>query len=94
MTDRINRINLKRLNLKLLSLSLLVGVAGCASFYESRSRRRLRQARRVGVSARVHRGFLAGGTDDVDGNVETVRLLRSQLPDEIESPSSMPMCCR
>ena len=24
-------------------------------------------------------GFLAGGTDDVDGNLETVRLLRSQL---------------
>jgi hypothetical protein len=80
MTDRINRINLKRLNLKLLSLSLLVGVAGCASFYEIPIETPIAAKLDVSAFQRVFiAGFLAGGTDDVDGNVETVRLLRSQL---------------
>src|SRR6266550_897289 len=80
MTDRINRINLKRLNLKLLSLSLLVGVAGCASFYEIPIETPIAAKLDVSAFQRVYiAGFLSGGTDDVDGNVETVRLLRSQL---------------
>src|SRR6266550_6734110 len=80
MTDRINRINLKRLNLKLLSLSLLVGVAGCASFYEIPIETPIAAKLDVSAFQRVFiAGFLAGGTEDVDGNVETVRLLRSQL---------------
>src|SRR6266550_4321828 len=80
MTDRINRINLKRLNLKLLSLSLLVGVAGCASFYEIPIETPIAAKLDVSAFQRVFiAGFLTGGTEDVDGNVETVRLLRSQL---------------
>ena len=31
-------------------------------------------------------GFIAGGTDDVDANLETVRLLRSQLRIEVDPP--------
>ena len=80
MTALINRINLKVLNLKLLSLSLLVGVAGCASFYEIPIETPIAAKLDVSAFQRVFiAGFLAGGTEDVDGNVETVRLLRSQL---------------
>src|SRR3954465_11757833 len=80
ITVQLNRISLKRLNLKLLSLSLLVGVAGCASFYEIPIETPIAAKLDVSAFQRVFiAGFLSGGTDDVDGNVETVRLLRSQL---------------
>src|SRR3954469_11361587 len=80
MTGRIKRINLKRLNLKLLSLGLLLGAAGCASFYEIPIETPIAAKLDVSAFQRVFiAGFLAGGTEDVDGNVETVRLLRSQL---------------
>src|SRR3954464_12915883 len=69
-----------QINLKLLSLSLLIGVAGCASFYEIPIETPIAAKLDVSAFQRVFiAGFLAGGTDDVDGNVETVRLLRSQL---------------
>src|SRR6202049_4085303 len=69
-----------RLSFKLLSLALLVGVAGCASFYEIPIETPIAAKLDVSAFQRVFiAGFLAGGTDDVDGNVETVRLLRSQL---------------
>src|ERR1700730_10872496 len=69
-----------RLSLKLLSLVSLVGLAGCASFYEIPIETPIAAKLDVSAFQRVFiAGFLAGGTEDVDGNVETVRLLRSQL---------------
>jgi hypothetical protein len=59
---------------------LAVGVAGCASFYEIPIETPIAAKLDVSGFERVFMaGFLAGGTDDVDGNLETVRLLRSQL---------------
>ena len=73
-----------RINLRLLSVVLGVGVlgsaAGCASFYEIPIETPIAAKLDVSAFQRVFiAGFLSGGTDDVDGNVETVRLLRSQL---------------
>jgi hypothetical protein len=57
-----------------------VGVAGCASFYEIPIETPIAAKLDVSAFQRVFiAGFIAGGTDDVDGNLETVRLLRSQL---------------
>ena len=70
----------ERTNLKLLSVVLAVGLAGCASFYEIPIETPIAAKLDVSAFERVFMaGFLAGGTDDVDGNLETVRLLRSQL---------------
>src|SRR5581483_1840281 len=69
-----------RISLKLLSLALLVGAAGCASFYEIPIETPIAAKLDVSAFQRVFiADFLSGGTEDVDGNVETVRLLRSQL---------------
>ena len=69
-----------RLSLKLLSCVLAVGVAGCASFYEIPIETPIAAKLDVSAFQRVFiAGFISGGTDDVDGNLETVRLLRSQL---------------
>ncbi len=69
-----------RISLKLLSGILAVGMAGCASFYEIPIETPIAAKLDVSAFQRVFiAGFLAGGTDDVDGNLETVRLLRSQL---------------
>ena len=69
-----------QLSLKLLSCVLAVGVAGCASFYEIPIETPIAAKLDVSAFQRVFiAGFIAGGTDDVDGNLETVRLLRSQL---------------
>jgi hypothetical protein len=69
-----------RLSLKLLSCVLGVGLAGCASFYEIPIETPIAAKLDVSAFQRVFiAGFIAGGTDDVDGNLETVRLLRSQL---------------
>jgi len=69
-----------RISLKLLSCVLAVGVAGCASFYEIPIETPIAAKLDVSAFQRVFiAGFLAGGTEDVDGNLETVRLLRSQL---------------
>src|SRR3954471_12710745 len=76
------RISLKTHKLSTLGLGivLLIGVAGCASFYEIPIETPIAAKLDVSAFQRVFiAGFLAGGTDDVDGNVETVRLLRSQL---------------
>jgi hypothetical protein len=52
----------------------------CTSFYEIPIETPIRAKLDVGAFQRVLvAGFLAGGTDDVDGNLETTRLLRSQL---------------
>ncbi len=69
-----------RLSLKLLSCVLAAGVAGCASFYEIPIETPIAAKLDVSAFQRVFiAGFISGGTDDVDGNLETVRLLRSQL---------------
>jgi hypothetical protein len=62
------------------SLSLLVLVTACTSFYESPIETPIQPKLDVSAFQRVLiAGFVAGGTDDVDTNLETVRLLRSQL---------------
>ncbi len=69
-----------RFSLKLLSCAIAVGVAGCASFYEIPIETPIAAKLDVSAFQRVFiAGFISGGTDDVDGNLETVRLLRSQL---------------
>jgi hypothetical protein len=69
-----------RPSLRILSCALVVGLAGCASFYEIPIETPIAAKLDVSAFQRVFiAGFLAGGTDDVDGNLETVRLLRSQL---------------
>ena len=69
-----------RPSLKILSCILAVGVAGCASFYEIPIETPIAAKLDVSAFQRVFiAGFISGGTDDVDGKFETVRLLRSQL---------------
>jgi hypothetical protein len=52
----------------------------CTNSYEIQIETPIRPKLDVGAFQRVLvAGFLAGGTDDVDGNLETTRLLRSQL---------------
>ena len=53
---------------------------GCASFYEIPIETPIQPKMDVTAFQRVLvAGFISGGTDDVDANLETVRLLRSQL---------------
>ncbi|MBI2833369.1 MAG: hypothetical protein HYX76_02960 [Acidobacteria bacterium] len=59
---------------------LLVALAGCTSFYEIAVETPIQPKLDVSGFQRVLvAGFIAGGTEDVDTNLETVRLLRSQL---------------
>jgi len=61
-----------------LALGLLA--SGCVSFYEIPIETPIKAKLDVSPFQRVHVvGFIAGGSDDVDANLETVRLLRSQL---------------
>jgi hypothetical protein len=69
-----------RISLGILSCAIVAGIGGCASFYEIPIETPIAAKLDVSAFQRVFiAGFLAGGTDDVDGNLETVRLLRSQL---------------
>jgi hypothetical protein len=69
-----------RISLKALSFVLLLGLGGCLSIYEIPIETPIAAKLDVSAFQRVFiAGFLSGGTDDVDGNVETVRLLKSQL---------------
>jgi hypothetical protein len=62
-----------------LGLGLLAGSA-CTSFYEIPIETPIQPKMDVSMFQRVLiAGFIGGGTDDVDANLETVRLLRSQL---------------
>ena len=62
------------------SLGALLLAAACTSSYEIQIETPIRPKLDVGAFQRVLvAGFLAGGTEDVDGNLETTRLLRSQL---------------
>jgi hypothetical protein len=61
------------------SLALLCA-SGCTNFYEVPIETPIQAKLDVTAFRRVLiAGFISGGTDDVDANLETVRLLRSQL---------------
>jgi hypothetical protein len=62
------------------SLVLLAAVSACTNFFEVPIETPLSPKMDVSAFRRVLvAGFISGGTDDVDANLETVRLLRSQL---------------
>jgi hypothetical protein len=63
------------------SLLLVVGaLAGCTSYYEIPIETPVQPKLDISPFQRVFvAGFVAGGNEEVDGNLETVRLLRSQL---------------
>jgi hypothetical protein len=62
------------------SLALLAALGGCTNFFEVPIETPLSPKMDVSAFRRVLIvGFISGGTDDVDANLETVRLLRSQL---------------
>jgi hypothetical protein len=66
----------------LASLVLLGGLAlaGCTGFYEIPIETPIQPKMDVtGFQRVLIAGFISGGTEDVDANLETVRLLRSQL---------------
>ncbi|MGH8639127.1 MAG: hypothetical protein ACREUZ_18485, partial [Burkholderiales bacterium] len=63
-----------------LASLVLLAAAGCTSFYEIPIETPIQPKMDVTAFTRVLvAGFIGGGTDDVDANMETVRLLRSQL---------------
>ena len=62
------------------AVALTLAASGCVSFYEIPIETPIQAKLDVTPFQRVHVvGFIAGGSDDVDANLETVRLLRSQL---------------
>lgn len=62
------------------SLALLGAAAGCTNFYEVPIETPIQAKLDVSAFRRVLvAGFISGGTEEVDANMETVRLLRSQL---------------
>jgi hypothetical protein len=64
----------------LVSLVVACTAAGCTNFYEIPIEIPIQPKMDVTPFTRVLvAGFIGGGTDDVDANLETVRLLRSQL---------------
>src|SRR5687768_18551083 len=71
MTARISRT--------VASLAAVLAAA-CTSYYEIPVETPIRAKLDVGAFQRVLvAGFIAGGSEEVDGNLETTRLLRSQL---------------
>ena len=63
-----------------LVLAGTLALAGCTGFYEIPIETPIQPKMDVSGFQRVLvAGFIGGGTDDVDANLETVRLLRSQL---------------
>jgi hypothetical protein len=69
----------RRLSL-LGSLAAVLAAAACTNSFEIPIETPIRPKLDVAAFQRVLvAGFIAGGTDDVDGNLETTRLLRSQL---------------
>jgi hypothetical protein len=62
------------------SLVVLCGTVACTNFYEIPIETPIQPKMDVSAFNRVLvAGFIGGGTEDVDANLETVRLLRSQL---------------
>jgi hypothetical protein len=69
----------------LSSFAAILLIAGCTNYYEIPVETPIKPKLDVSAFQRVLvAGFLAGGTDDVDGNLETTRLLRSQLRSKSE----------
>jgi hypothetical protein len=63
-----------------LLLVLVGALAGCTSYFEIPIETPIQPKLDVGAFQRVLvAGFIAGGDEEVDANLETVRLLRSQL---------------
>jgi hypothetical protein len=64
-----------------LLLVVVVGaLAGCTSYFEIPIETPIQPKLDISAFQRVLvAGFISGGSDEVDGNLETVRLLRSQL---------------
>src|SRR3954465_3393975 len=61
-------------------LACMLVLAGCTGFYEIPIETPIQPKMDVSGFQRVLvAGFVSGGTDEVDANLETVRLLRSQL---------------
>jgi hypothetical protein len=59
---------------------LTAGLTACTSYYEIPIETPIRPKLDISAFQRVLvAGFIAGGSEDVDGNLETTRLLRSQL---------------
>src|SRR6187200_2897712 len=64
----------------LASLVLICAAGACTNFYEIPIETPIQPKMDVTPFSRVLvAGFIGGGTEDVDANLETVRLLRSQL---------------
>ena len=62
------------------SLAAVAVTSACGSYSEISIETPIRATMDVSGFQRVFvAGFISGGTDDVDGNLETTRLLRSQL---------------
>jgi hypothetical protein len=69
-----------RLARTLSSLALVLFAGACGSYYEIPIETPIRPKLDVSAFQRVLvAGFISGGTEDVDANLETTRLLRSQL---------------
>lgn len=67
------------------SVAAVLFTAACTNYYEIPIETPIRPKLDVGAFQRVLvAGFLAGGSEDVDGNLETTRLLRSQLRSKSE----------
>src|SRR5919206_1831746 len=81
MTGRLARIRRMTPATRILSsLVAVVVTAACTNYYEIPIETPIKPKLDVSAFQRVLvAGFIAGGTDDVDGNLETTRLLRSQL---------------
>ena len=72
--------NRSRLGRSFAVLALFGATAACTNFYEVPIETPIQAKLDVSAFRRVLvAGFISGGTDDVDANMETVRLLRSQL---------------
>jgi hypothetical protein len=74
-----------RLTATISSALAVILTAACSSLYEIPIETPIRAKLDVSAFQRVLvAGFLSGGTDDVDANLETVRLLRTQLRNKSE----------
>jgi hypothetical protein len=70
----------RRKTVSSLALALVGALAGCTSYFEIPIETPIQPKLDIGSFQRVLvAGFIAGGNEEVDANLETVRLLRSQL---------------
>src|SRR3954463_16190233 len=83
MIGRLARI--RRTTRILSSVAAILLIAGCTNYYEIPIETPIKPKLDVSAFQRVLvAGFISGGTEDVDGNLETTRLLRSQLRTKAE----------